>query len=105
MAQREFQDDKGRRWTVWEVRPERRERRAGDERRKRPRSSPDRRHQRMLLAFVGGELARGWLAFETSGERRRYTPIPDGWSDATDEGLLELWNAAVALPPKKRLIE
>ena len=105
MAQREFQDDKGRLWTVWEVRPERVERREGDERRKRPRGSPDRRQQRLLLAVVGGDLARGWLAFETRGERRRYTPIPEGWEGAADADLRAMWNEAVPLPPKKRLIE
>ena len=105
MPNREFQDDKGRKWTVWEVRPDTRERRAGEERRKRPRGSPDRRHQKLLLALVGGDLARGWLAFETRGERRRYTPIPDGWTDATDDELRTIWQAAVAVPPPRRLIE
>ena len=105
MAQREFRDEKGRLWTVWEVRPQRRERRQGEERRQRARGSPDRRQQRLLLAVVGGDLARGWLAFETVGERRRYTPIPDDWAEAPLTELRNWWSAALPLPPKKRLIE
>jgi hypothetical protein len=105
MAHREFKDDNGRWWTVWEVRPERRERRVGEERRKRPRPSPDRRREQLLLAVVRRELANGWLAFETKGERRRYSPIPEGWSDVPDDALRTIWNAAAVLAPKKRLIE
>ena len=105
MAHREFEDDKGRVWTVWEVRPDRRERRAGEERRKRPRGTPDRRQQQLLLAIVGGDLARGWLAFETRGERRRYTPIPDAWLAASDDDLRTIWRSAVSVPPARRLIE
>ena len=105
MAHREFQDDKGRRWTVWDVRPDPRERRAGEERRKRPRGSPDRRQQQLLLSVIGGDLARGWLAFETRGERRRYTPIPDGWLDAPEDELRRIWAGAIPVPPARRLIE
>ena len=105
MAHREFQDDKGRLWTVWEVRPERRDRRTTGDRRRRPRSAPDRRKQQLMGAAIAGELAHGWLAFETTGERRRYTPIPDDWAQVPDAELVTLWRAAALVAPKKRLLE
>jgi hypothetical protein len=109
MAHREFRDDEGRMWTVWEVRPERRDRREGGDRRQQPRRSPDRRKRRLLLAVVGPELARGWLAFEAEGVRRRYTPVPEGWSEASEADLRSWWRAAQPLPPaisrKRRLFD
>ena len=105
MAHREFRDDRGRQWEVWDVRPERKERRSGTERRQRARDRVDRRQQQLLLAAIGGDLANGWLAFTTRGERRRYTPVPDGWATATQEQLLDWLAKAKPLPPRPRLIE
>ena len=105
MAHREFLDDRGRQWEVWDVRPERRERRSGGERRRSARDRVDRRKQQLLLAVIGGELANGWLAFTTKGERRRYAPLPDNWVTATTQQLLDWLAAAKPLPPRPRLIE
>jgi len=88
-----FQDDGGREWRVWEVRPLRPERRAGD-RRATARDVPlDRRAgiDRRVLAETRVRLthglAHGWLAFDSDSEKRRLAPIPVGW-DALPDGVL-----------------
>jgi hypothetical protein len=41
-----------------------------------------------------GDFARGWLCFETAGEKRRLSPFPDEWADMTDSELWELCGKA-----------
>ncbi|MBB4636509.1 hypothetical protein [Longimicrobium terrae] len=60
MAYREFTDDDGVFWQVWETRP-------GD------------------TANVRAPFAGGWLTFESTGGRLRLRPIPHGWEDAPDQ--------------------
>ena len=63
----------GRRWEVWEVRlGERGERRA-----------------------VSPGLEGGWLTFESSAEKRRLAPIPDGWEELPTETLARLCEGAM----------
>ena len=71
MATRAFIDREGESWKVWETIPQ------------------DARG--CLPSF-----AKGWLTFEhaTRGERRRLAPIPEGWTDASDERLLLLCRVA-----------
>jgi hypothetical protein len=52
-----------------------------------------------------GELAGGWLTFQTGVERKRLAPIPVGWEYATEEQLRRWMDEAVAIPPARRLIE
>jgi len=85
MAHREFRDERGQLWEVWDVVPERRDRRSG--------------------AAVSGDLARGWLVFASPLERRRYAPLPDRWSEASDEQLNVWRSAARPVPLPRRLIE
>jgi len=105
MAHREFRDDRGRVWEVWDVIPERRDRRSGTDRRKSARETFDRRKERLLSAVITGDLAKGWLVFATVRERRRYAPVPERWADASDRQLLGWCESAKPLPPPKRLIE
>jgi hypothetical protein len=60
------------------------------------RSSGDRR------ATVGmirpGRLTRGWLCFESQGERRRLQPIPESWHHLTDAELAGLLGQARVAP-------
>ena len=42
----------------------------------------------------------GWLAFESPKEKRRLSPIPDGWATHTDDGLRLLCQAAHVVPPR-----
>lgn len=119
---RTFKDRVGKIWDVWQVHPsaaERRfvqrrvhdeprtdakERRSGLERRAgetartphtpRPAEPP---HHR---APVPAEYAKGWLCFETVGEKRRLAPVPEGWQRADDE-TIEQW-CSIARPVTRR---
>ena len=71
MAHREFLDPQGRRWEVWEV------------------------HPRVGTRPVLPELVEGWLAFESSWEKRRLAPIPAGWLDLPADALHKLSQRAL----------
>jgi hypothetical protein len=105
MAHREFRDARGQLWEVWDVIPERRDRRSGVERRQQARETFDRRKMRVLSAVITGDLAKGWLVFSTKSERRRYSPLPEHWVDASDAKLRDWCQAAIALSAPRRLIE
>lgn len=87
MAIREFKDDRGRDWRVWDVYPtlvERRQHQAGP-----PTGTPERRRTDRPRARLRQDLTRGWLVFEArDGERRRFAPIPGPeWADVSDHQL------------------
>lgn len=87
MAQREFRDDRGVTWMVWEVHPKLAERR-----RTRVPIPPDFKERRLnhhVRVPVDDQYAQGWLVFRTAGERRRLTPIPPNWSDVSNDVLLQ----------------
>ena len=69
MAYREFTDEGGRKWRVWDTYPQK----------------PD---------FVSPGFEDGWLSFEAEGEKRRLAPVPAGWEDATEVHLRVLLRAA-----------
>ena len=107
MALREFTDEGGRFWTVWDVYPtlaERRNRNAGP-----PPGVRERRRSNEWRPHVNQNMSRGWLAFEAGdGERRRLAPIPEtpsGWDCATEPELRAWLAAAQPTPPVRRLIE
>ena len=106
MALREFLDDDGRSWQVWEVQPQWLERRnaddaqaIGDAVERRKQESGDAR-----LRTVS-ELANGWLAFECRGECRRLHPYPQGWDSLQMNELRDLLNLAKPARKRRRLIE
>jgi hypothetical protein len=90
MACRDFADDDGRYWVVWDVYPtlaERRQKNAGA-----PLGMRERRRFRERRAQPrSSKTTKGWLAFEAvDGERRRLVPIPEmqeGWAKATPDQL------------------
>lgn len=63
MAYRDFTDNSGVEWKVWDTYPH-------------------------SAANVRAGYAGGWLSFESSAERRRLQPVPAGWAQATED---ELW--------------
>ena len=85
MPIREFADERGRSWIVWEVAAE------------MPKPSS--------RLPVSKHLETGWLVFETATERRRLAPPPAGWADESDDGLLGLLRHAAPVRPPRRLIE
>jgi hypothetical protein len=40
----------------------------------------------------------GWLSFESLGEKRRLSPIPEGWNAGSDDALRQLCQAAELVP-------
>ncbi len=102
MAYRTFIGRNGSYWQVWDVRPERIERRSTDRRRAdaKPYSGPERRKgerrtqsQKRILLTDG--LGKGWLVFECQIEKRRLNPIPPEWEFFTEDRLRELCQQAV----------
>lgn len=75
MGLREFTDQGGRRWRVWDIRPEQ-------------------MHAATRAEDHLQSVINGWLAFEPAGggEKRRLAPIPPRWDSATEaelESMLE----------------
>jgi hypothetical protein len=110
MSLLEFRDTQGVVWRVWDVRPQwtnrrERDRRSpshgtfiGDDRRKLPGrrwSVPD--TEPRVRVRPGYE--QGWLACETSTERRRVAPIPEHWEELSNAELEALCRNA---PPTGR---
>jgi hypothetical protein len=80
------------------------DRRSGIERRQEPgrrseldrRTGVDRRAEPRIRVLLPGSFAAGWLCFESRGEKRRLTPVPDAWERAADEVLAQWLGRAVA---------
>jgi hypothetical protein len=107
VSYRTFLDSTGKRWEVWLVTPAAAERRKVDrraaaaargeelqgfaDRRRTPerRKSPFRRN-----VEVASEYSKGWLCFESEGEKRRLAPVPPGWEEAGPDRLSTLLQAA-----------
>jgi len=75
---REFKDEKGTDWLVWDVYPTNDGERMAD--------GPS--------VFPHREFADGWLCFESKWEKRRVTPVPVGWDQFSDARLGELCSSA-----------
>jgi hypothetical protein len=107
MAHRQFIDGDGVEWTVYDVIPRADERRSKDRR--------DQSHAAELPVDRRGDdrragiparpvrITRGWLCFESAGERRRLQPIPEDWHHSDDAGLIELMQQASVAPRRTRL--
>jgi hypothetical protein len=77
---RTFRDSRGITWSVWAVFPQSGRRGAG----------------------LRGTYANGWLTFVSEAEKRRLSPVPEGWT-TLDEGTLErLCAEAVLARPETR---
>ncbi len=76
MGYREFVDDAGTLWRVWDTYPVAANR----------------------LRSVSPGYAAGWLTFESDAERRRLTPIPPEWEFATRE-VMGHWCARASRVP------
>lgn len=102
MPYRTFADEQGRSWEIWDVRPERVERR-GVERRQHgeePWAGPERRvaderrQDRQVRMRLDYPLSEGWLVFKSDEEKRRLAPIPPDWDRLRGQELRELWRKA-----------
>ena len=102
---RTFNDLGGRRWEVWEVHPTAVERRSATAKAAELSPSGDRRRRSEPRVRIPPHLQQGWLAFESSRERRRLGPIPQGWASMSEPELSELLARAVVSGRTRRLIE
>ena len=66
-------------WDVWDVRPE---------------QKPHR---------VGNELSDGWLCFQSGAERRRLHPIPENWEEQTEPEIERLFESATPVVPARSI--
>src|SRR4051812_44560566 len=94
MAYRTFVDRRNAYWQVWDVRPERIERRAVERRKiatgewtKPERRKSERRKLEQKLVVLDSGLNGSWLVFESRSEKRRLTPIPKDWETMTEAQL------------------
>ena len=104
MAYREFTDEHGIPWEVWDVRPthvERRRKELGG-----PRGRGERRRSEAGPRMeVRREFTDGWLAFQCRHGRRRLAPVPPGWEQLDDRGLAALCAQATPTGSPRRLVE
>lgn len=69
MAYVEFEDEEGRGWRAWDTYPQ----------------NPH---------IVAPGFEKGWLSFETEGEKHRLAPIPPEWNQAPLARLREMLRVA-----------
>lgn len=86
---RGFKDPTGVEWRVWEVIPSK----AGID------TSP-RTQSRTSLSST--PYANGWLCFESSIEKRRLAPIPEGWEVRPPAAIAELLQQATPVTSRAR---
>lgn len=106
MAHRSFTDSLARKWDVWNVTPTKAERRD----RSAPARPPDppgieRRRQSEYRVLLGAEWLKGWLTFETNGQKRRLADFPQDWEQLSASDLEQLCERAVEVAPSRRLVE
>lgn len=89
---RGFKDSAGVEWRVWEVIPSK----AGIE------TSP-RAQSRTSLSST--PYANGWLCFESTSEKRRLAPIPEGWEQRPVAAIAELLDQATRVTSRARSAE
>jgi hypothetical protein len=95
MALRSFTDAAGDAWQVWDVVPQRVAAASEERQAPEPAGEPGGVRQRPGVLTPG--LEEGWLCFESRREKRRLTPIPEGWHDAPPERLEALCRTARAV--------
>lgn len=105
MAYRTFVDNRNTYWQVWDVRPERMERRSMERRRGDSgdwngpeRRTADRRRLDQRRIVLDNGLGSGWLVFESKSEKRRLSPIPTAWDTSSESGLRALCEKAKVVP-------
>ena len=82
----EFTDSAGVRWKAYRVEPQL--------------VSQALERLRSTLPAELGERRQPWLLFEAPNERRRLSPVPEGWDENASDAQLEGWCAlADRIPP------
>jgi hypothetical protein len=95
MAHREFRDENGGIWQVWDVFPSTLEGPLTAERQDRLPDGSDGSMRRATHFRLPAQLRAGWLAFQCQdGECRRLAPIPTNWMNLSDTALAALVRSA-----------
>jgi hypothetical protein len=84
MGYREFADDDGLQWKVWDVRPS-----------PRTVANANLYPPEAVPAHVSPGWAQGWLAFQSEHLTKRLKPIPTDWESASETGLKSYLHEAV----------
>ena len=92
---RSFIDQDGVQWQVWKTIPQSgfsMDRRSSD----RSSDSAEVEHERRSKQDRRrGDIRKGWLCFESTGERRRLFPIPEDWETCSTLDLEQLCRDAL----------
>lgn len=84
MARRQFKDESGVPWDVWDVHPGEALAPAPYDRRSPVREDDAGTPAIASAPMLSPELELGWLCFQTGAERRRFAPIPVNWTELPD---------------------
>jgi len=88
MPHRQFVDDDGAVWAVWDVRP------LAVAQNLDPRLAAPLRAGSGIVPEMNRVLAEGWLCFESAAEKRRLAPIPPDWDSCSCADLMRLCESA-----------
>jgi hypothetical protein len=94
MSHREFVDEEGRSWEVWDVRPSTVDSSTSITDGTGELADLERHVRRLVRLNLPTELRAGWLAFQSGDESRRLAPIPQRWVAMDDQDLALLVRAA-----------
>ncbi len=97
MSHREFLDEEGRSWEVWDVRPSTVESPVTTTEGAGELADLERQVRRLVRLNLPTDLREGWLAFRSSDESRRLAPIPQRWAAMDDQDLALLVRAAMPI--------
>jgi|SRR5690349_4651838 len=109
MTHRQYRDEQDVEWQVWDIHPMEVTRRLNG----RPNDAAPAGLEPIEATTsaamwtrmaVSGELAGGWLCFESAREKRRLWPIPSGWELLSDMELKALCASAAHAPERKRQV-
>ncbi len=94
MSHREFLDEDGRSWEVWDVRPSSHESPTTTNEGASELADLEPNARQLFRLNLSTELCDGWLAFRCRDESRRLAPIPQRWVTMDDQDLALLVRAA-----------
>jgi hypothetical protein len=94
MAHREFRDESGGVWQVWDVFPSNLEGQLRAQRQDRAIDASEGASHRDPKFRLPVQLRDGWLAFQCQGDCRRLAPIPVNWTNLDDNELAILARSA-----------
>jgi hypothetical protein len=94
MSFREFRDESGFKWEVWDVQPTSITLALAA-------ANGGRQDIRDPIGPVQERFASGWLCFARGEEKRRLAPIPTGWHQLSETELLAMSREAAEVKPAR----